>query len=99
MANGKRMRGESHSDAQMPPSTSSWASTRKARSASGVAKTEPSKVPNRTIWFPRVRPIPLQPGARLTNDFRLRHGEIQKVGIVINEIIIWRLTSWLGGGH
>jgi hypothetical protein len=44
--------GAGRNDAQRPPSTSSWSSTRKAGAASGVAKTRPSGMPNRTIWFP-----------------------------------------------
>jgi hypothetical protein len=48
-ANGRRMRGASHSDTPRPPSTSSWPSTRKVGLASGVTKTRPSGIPKRTI--------------------------------------------------
>jgi hypothetical protein len=36
------------------------------------------------------------PGAHLANDLGLRRIKIQKVRIVISQIIIWRLTSRLG---
>jgi hypothetical protein len=44
--------GASRNDTQRPPSISSWPSTRKAESASGGVKTEPSKIPNQTVQFP-----------------------------------------------
>jgi hypothetical protein len=87
------MRGASCSDAQRLPSTSSWPSTRKVGPASGGAKIGPSRIPNRTVRFPRVRLAPLQPGAHLISDPRLHRGEIQKVGIIVNRIIIRCLTS------
>jgi hypothetical protein len=85
MANGRRMRGggASHSDAQRPPSTSLWPSTRKAGPTSGVMKSGPSGIPNWIVHFPRARPAPLQLGARLANDLGLHHIKIQKVGIIL----------------
>jgi hypothetical protein len=44
--------GASRSDAQRPPSTSLWPSTRKAGPVSGATKTGPSGIPNRTVRFP-----------------------------------------------
>jgi hypothetical protein len=41
--------GGSSSNAQRPPSTFSWPSTRKAGPASEVAKIRPSGIPNQTI--------------------------------------------------
>jgi hypothetical protein len=89
-------RRASHSDAQRPPSTSSWPSIRKARLTSGIVKTRPFGIPNRTVQFPWVRPAPLQPEPRLANDLRLHRGKIQKAEIVVNKIIIWCLTSQSG---
>jgi hypothetical protein len=48
IANGRRMREASHSNAQRPPLTSSWLGIRKAGPASGGIKTGPSRIPNRT---------------------------------------------------
>jgi hypothetical protein len=43
--------GASHNDAQRPPSTSSWPSTRKTELASGVVKTGLSGIANWTVQF------------------------------------------------
>jgi hypothetical protein len=43
--------GVSRSNAQRPPLTFSWLNTRKAGPASGVTKTGPSGIPNRTVQF------------------------------------------------
>jgi hypothetical protein len=51
--NGRRMRGGgSRIDAQRPPTTSSWPSTKKTGPASGVMKIGPSEIPNQTVRFP-----------------------------------------------
>jgi hypothetical protein len=44
--------GASRSGAQRPHSISSWISTTKAMSASGVTKTGPFGIPNRTDQYP-----------------------------------------------
>jgi hypothetical protein len=44
--------GASRHAAQRPHSTSSWPSTKKARTMLGGAKTGPSGIPNRTVRFP-----------------------------------------------
>jgi hypothetical protein len=61
-----------------------------------VIKTGPSGIPNRIVQFPWVRPAHLQQAAHLANDFRLHHGEVQKTGIVVSQIINRHLTSRLG---
>jgi hypothetical protein len=68
--------GASRNDAQRPPLTSSWPSTRKAGPALGGTKTGPSVIPNWTIQFPRVRPTLLQPGAHLANGLELCRAKI-----------------------
>jgi hypothetical protein len=52
MASGKRTRGESHSSAQRPPSTSSRPSIGKAGPALGSVKTKPSRMSNQIVLFP-----------------------------------------------
>jgi hypothetical protein len=43
--------GLSRSNGQRPPSTFSWLNTRKVGPASGVTKTGPYGIPNRTVQF------------------------------------------------
>jgi hypothetical protein len=52
MANEKRMREASHSNAQRPPSRSSWPSTRKAGLISANTKIRPYEMPNQIVRFP-----------------------------------------------
>jgi hypothetical protein len=51
---------------------------------------------NWTIWFPWIRPVLLRQEAYPATNPGHHNGEIQKVRIVINRSIIWRLTSRLG---
>jgi hypothetical protein len=88
--------GASHSNAQRPPSTFSWINTRKAGSASVVSKIRPSRIPNRTVRFPWVRLAYLQLEAQPAKDLGFHRGEFQKVGVIVNKIIIQRLTSRSG---
>jgi hypothetical protein len=103
MANGRRSREESHDLVQKSPSTSSWLNTEMARPVLGVAKTGPSGsqtglsvFPNRTIWFPWIRPVLLRQQVRLATNPGHRHDKIQKFRILINRSIIWRLTTRSG---
>jgi hypothetical protein len=73
---------------QMPPSIFSCLNTRKAGPILGVMKIGPSRIPNRIVQFPRIRPAHLQLGAHPANDLRLCRSEIQKAGIVISKIFI-----------
>jgi hypothetical protein len=48
----QKNKGASHNNAQRPPSTSSWPSTKKAEPASGGAKIRPFRIPNWIVRFP-----------------------------------------------
>jgi hypothetical protein len=49
--------------------------------------------PNWTIWFPFIRPVLLRQGAHRATNPKHCHDKIQKVRIIVNRCIIWRLTS------
>jgi hypothetical protein len=59
-------------------------------------ETRPSGIPTRTVRFPWVRLAHLQSGAHSAKDLELHCGNVQRAKIIINRIITWCLTSWLG---
>jgi hypothetical protein len=89
----ERSKTRSHPKA---PSTSSCLNTEMARPASGVMKTGLSSFPNRTIRYPWISPVLLRQEARPATNPRHCREKIQKVRIIVNRSIIWRLTSRSG---